>query len=72
MNILYTDTNIGLIWYTAKDWLHRTVHVVCYGLEVKQFNKAEDAQNHIAACQRHHWEAEGIFDEDEIGSLCNR
>lgn len=72
MNILYTNTDIGLIWYTSKDWKQRTVHVVCYGLEVKQFGFAKDAKRYLVECQTHHYNAEGITDEDTIKALCNR
>ena len=50
MKIITMSEEIGLIYYTAKDYKYNDVFVVVYGLQVKQFHDREKAQNEVRTC----------------------
>lgn len=56
MKIITISEEIGLIWYTAKDFRNRDIHVIVYGLHVKQFNTRELAQKEHQDCLNHYWD----------------
>ena len=56
MKIICISEEIGIVWYTALDYKRREIHVVVYGLQVKQFNNREDAQKEHQSCLNHYWE----------------
>ena len=46
MKIIVVNEEIGLIWYKSRNYQQREVHVVCFGLQVEQYedeNKAKEA-----------------------------
>ena len=57
MKIITMSEEIGLIYYTAKDYKYNDVFVVVYGLQVKQFHDSEKAQNEVINCLDHYWES---------------
>lgn len=57
MKIISISEEIGLIWYVSKDYKHRDVHVIVYGLSVKQFTDRKLAQKEHEDCLNHHWDA---------------
>lgn len=57
MKIITMSEEMGLIYYTAKDYKHNDVFVVVYGLQVKQFYDQEKAQNEVRSCLDHYWES---------------
>ena len=57
MKIITMSEEIGLIYYTAKDYKYTDVFVVVYGLQVKQFYDREKAQREFRNCLDHYWES---------------
>lgn len=57
MKIITISEEMGLIYYTAKDYKYNDVFVVVYGLQVKQFHDREKAQNEFKNCLNHYWES---------------
>ena len=57
MNVIEMNTKLGIIWYTARNFRQIEVHVVCYGLQVKQFDSRKMAEAEFAHCMNH---AEGV------------
>lgn len=56
MKILVTNEAAGLIAYRAYNWQYKNVYVVCYGLQVEQFDGVAGpvrALRHFNACIRH-------------------
>ena len=56
MKIICISEEIGIVWYTALDYKRQEIHVVVYGLQVKQFNNRTDAQKEHQSCLNHYWE----------------
>ena len=56
MKIVTMSEEMGLIYYTAKDYKYNDVFVVVYGLQVKQFYDREQAQQEFRNCLDHYWE----------------
>lgn len=57
MKIITMSEEMGLIYYTAKDYKYNDVFVVVYGLQVKQFHDQEKAQQEFKNCLNHYWES---------------
>ena len=53
MKILVINNERALLWYTHPNYKRQETHVVCYGLEVKQFDSMQEAQAHYSACVKH-------------------
>lgn len=60
MNIILTDTQSGIIAYSAYNYKQNKVFVVCYGLEIKKFTTIEDMYKNIKNCIDH----ANLIDED--------
>ena len=46
MKIIVINEEIGLIWYKSRNYQQKEVHVICFGLQVEQYedeNKAKEA-----------------------------
>lgn len=56
MKIIMASEKIGLIWYTALNYKQKQTHVVCFGLQVKQFDSEKAAKDEVKACLD--WHAE--------------
>ena len=57
MKIITMSEEMGLIYYTAKDYKYDDVFVVVYGLQVTQFYDQEKAQQEFRNCLDHYWES---------------
>ena len=57
MKIITMSEEMGLIYYTAKDYKYDDVFVVVYGLQVNQFYDQEKAQQEFRNCLDHYWES---------------
>ena len=57
MKIITMSEEIGLIYYTAKDYKCNDIFVVVYGLQVTQFHDQEKAQQEFRNCLDHYWES---------------
>lgn len=44
MKIIAMNEELGVIWYTAKDYKNRTKHVIIYGLSKTEWDSREEAQ----------------------------
>ena len=53
MKIIAMNEEMGLIWYTAKDYKNRTKHVIIYGLSKTEWDSREAAQDEFNICLNH-------------------
>lgn len=53
MKIIAMNEELGVIWYTAKDYKYRTKHVIIYGLSKTEWDSREQAQDEFNKCLGH-------------------
>lgn len=54
MKILKNEVDdYQLLMYVSNDYLYRPVYVVCYGLQVKQFDDEKLANTEYKNCKKH-------------------
>lgn len=59
MKIITISEEIGLVWYTAKNYKNEEIHVVIYGLQITQFTTRGEAQKEYQNCLNHYWDCCG-------------
>ena len=57
MKIITMSEEMGLIYYTVKDYKQDDVFVVVYGLQIKKFYDREQSQKEFRNCLDHYWES---------------
>ena len=53
MKIIVMNEDLGIIWYTSKDYKQNDVHVVIYGLSRTEWVSREQAQLQFNKCLHH-------------------
>lgn len=53
MKIIAMNEELGVIWYTARDYKQVTKHVIIYGLSRTEWESREQAQDEFNRCMNH-------------------
>ena len=55
MKIIVVNEEIGLIWYKSRNYQQKEVHVICFGLQVEQYDDEDKAKEAFKNCLDWHF-----------------
>ena len=55
MKIIVVNEEIGLIWYKSRNYQQKEVHVICFGLQVEQYDEEGEAKEAFKSCLDWHF-----------------
>ena len=55
MKIIVFNEEIGLIWYKSRNYQQKEVHVICFGLQVEQYEDEDKAKEAFKNCLDWHF-----------------
>ena len=55
MKIIVVNEEMGLIWYKSRNYQQKEVHVICFGLQVEQYDDEDKAKEAFKNCLDWHF-----------------
>ena len=55
MKIIVVNEEMGLIWYKSRNYQQKEVHVICFGLQVEQYEDEDKAKEAFKNCLDWHF-----------------